>query len=139
MQKLGGPNGKPVIHAIGHERGQKVDIAEELTVIVTLDTLIDNICQLTRENNYRVIAMPIISGGIFGFDDIKMGAALVNALVRKTRAVDWPKMWMICHPDVRVLKAITIIVNQDQAAGEGRFGQRRTMSRMAEFKMDRDF
>ncbi len=107
--------------------------------IVTLDTLIDNICQLARENNYRVIAMPIISGGIFGFDDIKMGAALVNALVKKTNTIEWPKMWTVYHPDVRVLKAITIIVNQDQAAGEGRLGQRRTMFRMAEFKMDRDF
>ncbi len=119
LQKLGGPNGKPVIHAIGHERGQKVDMAEELTAIVTLDSLIDNICQLARENNYRVIAMPIISGGIFGFDDIKMGAALVNALVRKTKTVDWPKMWMICHPDVRILEAITATVNQDETAGEG--------------------
>ncbi len=80
---------------------------EDLTAIITLDNLIDNMCQLARENNYSVIAMPIISGGIFGFDDIKMGAALVNALVRKTNAVDWPKMWMICHPDARVLEAIT--------------------------------
>ncbi len=124
LQKLGGPNGKPVIHAIGHEKGQRGDIVEELTAIVTLDNLIDNMCQLTRENNYRVIAMPIISGGIFGFDDIKIGAALVNALVRKTSAVDWPKMWMICHPDARVLEAITTTVNQDQAAGEVRSGQR---------------
>ncbi len=89
-----------------------------------LDTLIDNICRLARKNNYRVIAMPIISGGIFGFDDIKMGAALVNALVRKTRAVDCPKMWMICHPDVRILEAITATVNQDETAGEGGSGQR---------------
>ncbi len=64
--------------------------------------------------------MPIISGGIFGFNDIKMGAALVNALVRKTNAMEWPKMWIICHPDARVLEAITTTVNQDQAAGEGR-------------------
>ncbi len=68
--------------------------------------------------------MPIISGGIFGFDDIKMGAALVNAFIRKTNMVEWPKMWMICHPDVRVLEAMTITVNQDQATGEGRSGQR---------------
>ncbi len=124
LQKLGGPNGKPVIHAIGHEKGQRGDIVEELTAIVTLDSLIDNMCQLARENKYRVLAMPIISGGIFGFDGIKMGAALVNALVRKTSAVDWPKRWMICHPDARVLDAITATVNQDQAAGEGRSGQR---------------
>ncbi len=46
---------------------------EDLTAIITLDNLIDNMCQLASDNNYRVIAMPIISGGIFGFDDIKMG------------------------------------------------------------------
>ncbi len=120
LQKIGGPNGKPVIHAIGHERGQRGDVVEELTAIVTLDNLIDNICQLARANKYRNIAMPIISGGIFGFNDIKMGAALVNALVRKTNAMEWPKMWIICHPDARVLEAITTTVNQDQAAGEGR-------------------
>ncbi len=49
-----------------------------------------------------------------------MGAALVNALVRKNNAVEWPKMWMICHPDARVLEVITTTINQGQAAGEGR-------------------
>ncbi len=112
---------------------------EGIMAIVTLDYLIGNMCQLAGENKYCVIAMPIISTGIFRFDDIKIGATLVNALVRKTNTIEWPKMWTVYHPDVRVLKAITIIVNQDQAAGEGRLGQRRTMFRMAEFKMDRDF
>ncbi len=94
-------------NAIGHEKGQRGDIVEEIMAIVTLDYLIGNICQLAGDNKYCVIAMPIISTGIFRFDDIKIGATLVNALVRKTNIVEWPKMWMICHPDVRVLKAIT--------------------------------
>ncbi len=32
-------------------------------------------------------------------------------------------MWMICHPDVRVLEAITATVNQEETAGEGGSGQ----------------
>ncbi|KAF4103730.1 hypothetical protein G5714_014717 [Onychostoma macrolepis] len=37
LQKIGGPNGKPVMHAIGHEKGQRSDIEEELTAMLTLD------------------------------------------------------------------------------------------------------
>uniref|UniRef100_A0A671P9M3 Macro domain-containing protein n=1 Tax=Sinocyclocheilus anshuiensis TaxID=1608454 RepID=A0A671P9M3_9TELE len=88
LQKKGGPNGNPVIHAIGHRKGQNGDISEELTAILTLDTLIDNICKLARDNKYRSVAMPIISGGIFGFNEITVGAALVNALLRKTDGTD---------------------------------------------------
>lgn len=39
LQKTGRPNGKPVIHTIGHIKGQNGDIAEEFTAILTLDTL----------------------------------------------------------------------------------------------------
>ncbi len=37
LQKIGGPNGKPVLHAIGHERGQRTDMEENLAPMFTLD------------------------------------------------------------------------------------------------------
>ncbi len=86
LQKIGGLNGKPVIHAIGHEKGQRSNSREELTVMLTLDGLIDKICLLARDNECRTVAMPIISGGIFGFNDIVMGTALVNTLRKKRPA-----------------------------------------------------
>ncbi len=116
LRKVAGPNGKPVLHAIGHERGQRTDM-------LTLDGIIDKICLLARDNNYKVVAMPIISGGIFGFNNVDMGASLVHTLRRKTDHVEWPRMWIVCHPDAAVLRAITARVNKDQAAGEGRSDQ----------------
>ncbi|KAF4106207.1 hypothetical protein G5714_012197 [Onychostoma macrolepis] len=126
LQKIGGPNGKPVMHAIGHEKGQRSDIEEELTAMLTLDGIIDQICLLSRENNYHTVAMPIISGEIFGFNDVVMGVALVNTLRRKTDRTEWPRMWMVCHPDASVLRTITDRVNEDQTAGEGSSDQRNT-------------
>ncbi len=123
LQKVAGPNGKPVLHAIGHERGQRTDIEENLTAMLTLDGIIDKICLLARDNNYKVVAMPIISGGIFGFNNVDMGASLINTLRRKTDRTEWPRMWIVCHPDAAVLRAITARVNKDQAAGEGRSSQ----------------
>ncbi len=123
LQKIAGPNGKPVLHAIGHERGQRTELEENLMAMLTLDGIIDKICLLARDNNYKVVAMPIISGGIFGFNNVDMGASLVHTLRRKTDRVEWPRMWIVCHPDATVLKAITARVNRDQAAGEGRSDQ----------------
>lgn len=82
--------------------------------------------------------MPIISGGIFGFNEIKMGTALVNALIRKTDRTNWPRTWKICHPDPTVIERITQGVKEDQAAGEGRSDQGvsdlpRSANAMAEF------
>lgn len=129
LQKVGRPNEKPVLHAIGHERGQKTDMEENLAAMLTLDGIVDKICLLARDNNYKTVAMPIISGGIFGFNDVDMGASLVNTLRRKTDHTEWPRMWMVCHPDATVLSAITARVNLDQAAGEGRSDQGATVRR----------
>ncbi|KAF4116730.1 hypothetical protein G5714_001283 [Onychostoma macrolepis] len=55
-----------------------------------------------------------------------MGVALVNTLRRKTDRTEWPRMWMVCHPDASVLRTITDRVNEDQTAGEGSSDQRST-------------
>lgn len=62
------------------------------------------ISALARENKYHSVAMPIILGEEFGFDETKIGASQVSELLRKTHQTDWPKTWMIGHPDATVLK-----------------------------------
>ncbi|XP_065095999.1 uncharacterized protein [Paramisgurnus dabryanus] len=121
LQKIGGPNGKPVIHAVGPRKGKRQESEEELRAVMTIDTIIDQICASARSNKYRMIAMPIISGGMFGFNEVKMGTYLVMALLKK--AENCPGTWIVCHPDAKVLVNVKCCVNQNETAGEGRSDQ----------------
>lgn len=104
MQKQGGPKNKPLLHVIGQEKGDGLELEEKLRAVMIIDIILDKICALARENKYRSVAMPIILGEEFGFDETKIGVSLVSELLRKTHRIDWPKTWMICHPDATVLK-----------------------------------
>lgn len=46
---------------------------------------------MARENKHRSVAMPIILGEDFGFDETKILTSLVSELLRKTHQTDWPK------------------------------------------------
>ncbi|XP_055067717.2 uncharacterized protein [Misgurnus anguillicaudatus] len=121
FQKIGGQNGKPVIHAVGPQKGKRQESEEELRAAMTIDTLIDQICASARKNKYHTVAMPIISGGMFGFNEVKIGTYLVMALLKK--AENCPGTWIVCHPDAKVLVNVTYSVNQNKTAGEGRSDQ----------------
>ncbi|KAK9970280.1 hypothetical protein ABG768_026235 [Culter alburnus] len=118
LQKQGGPNGKPVLHVVGQGKGKGIELEEQLRAVMVTDIILDKICAVARENKYRSVAMPIILGEEFGFDEIETGTSLVTELLRKTHQTDWPKMWMICHPNPAVLKNITKAVNNDRKTGE---------------------
>lgn len=123
LQKLAGPNGKPVIHMVGNDRGRGQGIEEELRATLVIDKIIDNICAMARENKYQTVAMPIISGGAFGFNEVAMGTILIAALLRKNAQTEWPRTWVICHPNANMLKQVKQNINRDTDASERRLSQ----------------
>ncbi len=59
LQKVGGPNGKPILHAIGCERGRRTDLEENLAAMITLDGMIADVlsdASLTQRAKRAILA-----------------------------------------------------------------------------------